>query len=71
MLSWTDCRAPPGHECRGELWHGPHGDEHDAEEADSKEGTRPGRSLGSAAKQGTNDQTHDNDLQQDASCQAA
>ena len=50
----------------GQLWHGTHSKEHDAQEGDSKDGSGPCSSLVNPTKQGPNDERHDNNLNQPA-----
>lgn len=57
---------PLVHEGGGQLWHGPHGQEHDAEEGHTKDGSGSGCGLLDAREQGANDEGHDHHLDQPA-----
>ena len=48
----------------GQLWHGSHGKKHDAQERNTKNGSRPRGSFVDTTEQGSNDQGHNHHLNQ-------
>ena len=65
-LYGCEASLPLVHEGGGQLWHGPHGQEHDAEEGHTKDGSGSCCGLLDAREQGANDEGHDHHLDQPA-----